>query len=365
MWLSSRKPTTSLIKSNKRVTKQPDLLDLSTYDYELPPELIAQYPLSQRDASRMMHVERQSGSIRHLSFNMLPQLLKAGDLLVLNNSKVIPARLFGQKENGTKIEVLLINEVESNTWTCMVHPGKRLKQEQWLDFSEGLKGYVSLPDEHGLRRISFQSRQNFWDELNKVGHVPLPPYIKRADQSQDHQNYQTVYAESKGSVAAPTAGLHFTDSLLMELERQGVNIVKVTLHVGMGTFLPVKTERIDDHKMHAEYCTISTDVAQKVNLAKQKGNRVIAVGSTSARTLESFWRDGQLQSGSKWTDIFIYPGVKMQVVDALITNFHLPKSSLLMMISAFCGMGLIRKAYREAIKERYRFFSYGDAMFIE
>ncbi|HPV15325.1 MAG TPA: tRNA preQ1(34) S-adenosylmethionine ribosyltransferase-isomerase QueA [Candidatus Cloacimonadota bacterium] len=345
--------------------EQPDLLDLSTYDYELPPELIAQHPLAQRDASRMMHLKRQNCSINHLSFNMLPQLLRSGDLLVLNDSKVIPARLFGKKENGTVIEVLLINEVESDTWMCMVHPGKRLKQEQWLDFSEGLKGFVSQPDEHGLRKISFKSEQDFWDELNKVGHVPLPPYIKRADQSQDHQSYQTVYAETKGSVAAPTAGLHFTEPLLKELENQGISIVKVTLHVGMGTFLPVKTERIDDHKMHAEYCTISEEVAQKVNLAKQQGNRVIAVGSTSARTLESFWQDGQLQSGSKWTDIFIYPGVRMQAVDALITNFHLPKSSLLMMISAFCGIELIKKAYQEAIKERYRFFSYGDAMFIE
>lgn len=344
---------------------KPDLLDLTTYDYELPPELIAQHPLAQRDASRLMHLNRQDGSINHLSFNMLPQLLRAGDLLVLNNSKVIPARLFGKKENGTTIEVLLINEVESDTWMCMVHPGKRLKQEQWLEFSGGLKGYVYLPNADGLRRIRFQSEGSFWEQLNKVGHVPLPPYIKRADQSQDHQDYQTVYAENKGSVAAPTAGLHFTDALLKELEDMGVNIAKITLHVGMGTFLPVKTERIEDHKMHAEYCTISPEVAEMVNLAKQQGRRVIAVGSTSARTLESFWQDGSLQSGSKWTDIFIYPGIKMQVVDALITNFHLPKSTLLMMISAFCGIELIQKAYQEAIKERYRFFSYGDAMFIE
>ena len=344
---------------------QPDLLDLSSYDYELPSELIAQHPLAQRDASRLMHVNRQSGSINHLSFNMLPQLLRAGDLLVLNDSKVIPARLFGKKENGTTIEVLLINEIEKDTWMCMVHPGKRLKQEQWLDFSEGLKGFVSPANEDGLRRISFQSEGSFWNQLSKVGHVPLPPYIKRADQSQDHQNYQTVYAENKGSVAAPTAGLHFTDSLLQELKDQGVIIAKITLHVGMGTFLPVKTERIEEHKMHAEYCTINPEVAELVNLAKQQGRRVIAVGSTSARTLESFWRDDGLQAGSKWTDIFIYPGVKMQVVDALVTNFHLPKSTLLMMISAFCGIELIQKAYQEAIRKRYRFFSYGDAMFIE
>ncbi len=344
---------------------KPDLLDLTTYDYELPPELIAQHPLAQRDASRLMHLKRQDSSINHMSFNMLPQLLRAGDLLVLNDSKVIPARLFGQKENGTTIEVLLINEVESDTWMCMVHPGKRLKQEQWLEFSEGLRGYVYLPNADGLRRIRFQSEGSFWEQLNKVGHVPLPPYIKRADQNQDHQDYQTVYAENKGSVAAPTAGLHFTDALLKELEDIGVNIAKITLHVGMGTFLPVKTERIEDHKMHAEYCTISPEVAEMVNLAKQQGRRIIAVGSTSARTLESFWQDGSLQSGSKWTDIFIYPGIKMQVVDALITNFHLPKSTLLMMISAFCGIELIQKAYQEAIKERYRFFSYGDAMLIE
>lgn len=344
--------------------QRPEPLDLESYDYELPLELIAQHPLPQRDGSRLMYVNRQDGSLKHMKFNLLPQLLQKGDLLVLNDSKVIPARLFGKKQNGTKIEVLLLNEVSGSSWKCMVHPGKRLKQEQCLEFSNGLQGFVSLPDSDGLRIISFNSKGDFWDQLKQVGHVPLPPYIKRDDQCQDHQNYQTVYAQHKGSVAAPTAGLHFTDALLQQLQNMGVNIIKLTLHVGMGTFLPVKTSRIDAHKMHAEYCTITPETAQMVNEAKQKKNRIIAVGSTSARTLESFWQNNALQSGSKWTDIFIYPGVKMQVVDAMITNFHLPKSSLLMMISAFAGIDLIQKAYQEAIKESYRFFSYGDAMFI-
>ncbi len=342
-----------------------DPLDLDSYDYHLPAELIAQHPLPQRDSSRLMHVKRQTGTYEHLKFSHLPKLLQKGDLLVLNDSKVIPARLFGKKENGTKIEVLLLNELGSGCWKCMVHPGKRLKQEQWLEFSKTLRAYVSLADANGLRQITFESKDDFWLELDKVGHVPLPPYIKREDQKQDKQSYQTVYAAQKGSVAAPTAGLHFTHSLLQELESQQIQIAKLTLHVGIGTFLPVKTQRIDQHKMHAEFCTVSDELAQMVNQAKQDKRRVIAVGSTSARVLESFWKQGTLHAGSAWTDIFIYPGFKMQVVDALITNFHLPKSSLMMMISAFAGIELIKDAYLEAVKEKYRFFSYGDAMLIE
>jgi S-adenosylmethionine:tRNA ribosyltransferase-isomerase len=224
---------------------------------------------------------------------------------------------------------------------------------------------VSLPDEDGLRQISFEYVNDFWQELEKVGHVPLPPYIHREDQSSDREAYQTVYARQPGSVAAPTAGLHFTPELLARLSAKGVKIVKLTLHVGMGTFLPVKSSRIDQHKMHSEYCTVSPEAAETINSARLQDKRIIAVGSTSTRSLESFCEDGELVSGSRWTDIFIYPGRKMQMVDAMITNFHLPKSSLLMMISAFAGIELIKQAYREAVLERYRFFSYGDAMLIE
>ena len=350
-----------------------DLLALSTYDYELPEELIAQYPLQQRSSSRLMRVSRQNERIEHLSFDRIVDLLNPGEVLVLNDSKVIPARLYGLKENGTRVEVLLLNELEPLVWKCMVHPGKRLKQAQWLSFSPLLRAYVSAADEDGLRRVSFRIANEelqsaldaFWHELEAVGHVPLPPYIKREDELPDRQSYQTVYARERGSVAAPTAGLHFTPALLAALEAKGVRIVKLTLHVGMGTFLPVKQDRIDLHKMHSEFCTVSPDAAKTVNEAKASGKRVIAVGSTSARTLESFFTGSELLSGSRWTDIFIYPGKEMRVVDALLTNFHLPKSSLLMMISAFAGIELIKNAYREAVLERYRFFSYGDAMLIE
>jgi S-adenosylmethionine:tRNA ribosyltransferase-isomerase len=342
----------------------PDLLDIESYDYHLPQELIAQYPLADRVSSRLMHVDRASGVIDHGHFGDILQLLEPGAVLVINNSRVIPARLFGQKANGTRIEVLLLNRLEGSRWKCMVHPGKRLKQEQWLEFSPDLKGWISLADADGLREIIFQDEEYYWQEIEKVGHMPLPPYIRRADEERDRGSYQTVYARDPGSVAAPTAGLHFSPQLLSGLESKGVRIVNVVLHVGMGTFLPVKCQRIDHHKMHSEFCTMPAETAGAVNAAKAEGRRVIAVGSTSIRTLESFWQDGQVQSGSKWTDIFIYPGRQLHAADALITNFHLPKSSLLMMISAFAGYDLIMRAYQTAIEERYRFFSYGDAMYI-
>lgn len=342
-----------------------DPLALETYDYDLPEELIAQYPLERRDKSRLMRVNRQDETIGHLSFENILELIKPGEVLVLNDSKVIPARLYGEKENGTRVEILLLNELEQATWKCMVHPGKRLKQAQWLRFSDNLRAWVSTADLDGLRQISFESKHDFWQEIEQIGHVPLPPYIKRDDAQADRACYQTVYARQKGSVAAPTAGLHFTPEILARLEDNGVRIVKLTLHVGMGTFLPVKSDRIDEHKMHSEFCTVSEEAAELVNQARSQGKRIIAVGSTSARTLESFFDGDRLGSGSRWTDIFIYPGREMRVVDALLTNFHLPKSSLLMMISAFAGIELIKKAYREAVQQRYRFFSYGDAMMIE
>ncbi|MFO8144915.1 MAG: tRNA preQ1(34) S-adenosylmethionine ribosyltransferase-isomerase QueA [Candidatus Syntrophosphaera sp.] len=342
----------------------PDYLDLESYDYHLPRELIAQYPLSDRSSSRLMQVDRNTGNISHLHFRDIVKLLLPGEVLVVNDSRVIPARLYGQKTNGTKIEILLLHKVGEATWKCMVHPGKRLKTSQWLEFSPGFKGHVSLPDADGLREIKFEDKANYWREIERIGHVPLPPYIKRPDETLDRETYQTVYAREPGSVAAPTAGLHFTPELMDALKEKGVIICNVLLHVGMGTFLPVKTERIDQHKMHSEYCTLPPGTAEIINSARQEKRRVVAVGSTTIRTLESFWQGGQIMSGSRWTDIFIYPGRKIQVADALITNFHLPKSSLLMMISAFAGYELIRNAYKAAIEERYRFFSYGDAMYI-
>ncbi len=342
----------------------PDLLDLESYDYPLPPELIAQAPLAERSSSRLLHLDRRSGSLAHRHFGDLVGLMEPGEVLVVNNSKVIPARLFGRKSNGTQIEILLLNKLSCAQWKCMVHHGKRLKTAQWLDFSPILRGWVSLPDAEGLREIEFFSSGDYWQEIKRVGHTPLPPYIKRQDDSGDRSRYQTVYAEEPGSVAAPTAGLHFSADILDALKAKGVLICNVILHVGMGTFLPIKSPRIDQHKMHSEFCTLPFDTAQAVNAAREKGKRVIAVGTTSIRTLESFWSGGQVHAGSHWTDIFIYPGRELHVADALITNFHLPKSSLLMLVSAFAEFALVRQAYQEAVRERYRFFSYGDAMLI-
>ena len=342
----------------------PDLLDLETYNYQLPQELIAQYPLPDRGSSRLLHLDRETGDVSHLSFRDIVSHLNPGEVLILNSSRVIPARLFGRKDNGTQVEVLLVNKLSDSTWRCMVHPGRRLKKEQWIEFSPTLKGFVSLPDGDGLREIEFSPAQGYWHVIEEIGHMPLPPYIRRTDEASDRNRYQTVYATEPGSVAAPTAGLHFDSGLLDELKQKGVQIRYVVLHVGLGTFLPVKSERIDQHKMHSEYCTVPPETAEAVNSAIAGGRRVIAVGSTSMRTLESFTREGRLESGSRWTDIFIYPGYRFQIASALITNFHLPKSSLLMMISAFAGLENVMKAYQMAVRERYRFFSYGDAMYI-
>lgn len=342
----------------------PDPLDLESYDYHLPPELIAQYPLAERSSSRLLHLDRASGRIKHLLFKDIVELLHPGEVLVLNNSKVIPARLYGTKDNGTRIEILLLHELRDGLWKCMVHPGKRLKSAQQITFSPALKGWISLADQDGLREIEFAKEGDFWTELERIGHVPLPPYIRRDDITDDRVSYQTVYASTPGSVAAPTAGLHFTPQLLSTLKNKGVVVCELMLHVGIGTFLPVKVHRIDQHKMHSEYCTVSEEAARLINEARRAGNRVIPVGSTALRALESFYHDGKLIAGSQWTDVFIYPGREIKVADALITNFHLPKSSLLMLISAFAGLELVKAAYQTAIEERYRFFSYGDAMLI-
>lgn len=342
-----------------------DLLSLKAYDYLLPRELIAQFPADKRSQSRLLHVKKNSGQLVHTKFSEIEKLLKAGDLLIVNSSKVFPARLYARKSNGTAIEILLLHQLEDGKWQCLASPGKRLKIAQELVFSANLTGFISQGDNEGMREISFRCQGSLWDEINRIGHVPLPPYIDRQDGTLDGERYQTVYAREIGSVAAPTAGLHFDLELLNRLQNKGVELKEVILHVGIGTFRPVKTPIITDHAMHQELATIPEETAKAVNLAKAEGRRIVCVGTTSVRSVESFCHEGLLLSGSKWTDIFIYPGYRFQITDALITNLHLPQSTLLMMISAFAGYDLIRQAYSEAIENRYRFFSYGDAMFIE
>jgi S-adenosylmethionine:tRNA ribosyltransferase-isomerase len=343
-----------------------DLLLKEAYYYDLPEDLIAQYPLPNRDESRLMHLCRKSGEILHRSFGDLADLLIPGDLLVLNNSRVFPARLFGFKDNGTKIEVLLLHPTSNEKqWKCLLHPAKRIKRPQWLSFSDNLRGFVYPDDDDGMRIINLEWMGDFWQEIERVGHIPLPPYIDRPDELSDRNRYQTVYATQNGSVAAPTAGLHFSSDLIEKLKKRGVLFAEVTLHVGIGTFRPVKVDNISEHTMHSECVEISTSTAEAVNKAKREGRRVIAIGTTSVRALESFWDSNKLLDGNRWTEIFIYPGYRFGVPDAMITNFHLPESTLLMMISAFAGYEFIMEAYAKAVTERYRFFSYGDAMFIE
>ena len=340
----------------------PDLTKVASYDYDLDEDLIAQYPLADRSASRLMVIDRSEQSIRHQYFTEITSHLHGGDVLVLNTTKVFPSRLFGQKANGNPIEVLLMYEIRPQLWKCMV--GGRLKRPQTVDFGDGFTGEVSDPDDDGYREIAFPQTLDFWSCIYRKGHVPLPPYIKRDDEKKDHNTYQTVYANETGSIAAPTAGFHFTDAILAQLRAQGIQICDVVLHVGPGTFKPVKVDCITDHKMHTEYCTISSESADIINAAKREGRRIIAVGTTSVRTLESFAAAEGIAAGAKWTDLFIYPGKQFQIVDAMITNFHLPRSTLLMLVSAFAGYELIRRAYAEATSLRYRFFSYGDAMLI-
>ncbi len=342
-----------------------DLRSLKAYDYELPKELIAQKPLEKRSSSRLLHLNKQTGELRHMVFSDIAALLHPGDLMVVNSSKVFPARLFGKKENGTKIELLLLNELATGKWQCLVSPGKRVKTAQWLSFSPTLKGFISIGDPEGLREITFEPIDALWQEIYHLGHVPLPPYIERNDTREDSIRYQTVFAREVGSVAAPTAGLHFDEALLKSIKDKGVEIVDVTLHVGIGTFRPVKTQDITAHTMHKELAAISASTALAIDKAKAEGRRIVCVGTTSVRTVESFYGESSISSGTKWTDIFIYPGYEFKVPDAIITNFHLPQSTLLMMISAFAGHDLIMKAYQEAVLAKYRFFSYGDAMFIE
>lgn len=337
----------------------------SDFDYELPEELIAQHPAAQRDHSRLLVMDKYTGAVEHRVFRDIVDYLHAGDVLVLNNTKVIPARIFGVKEGGTaKIEVLLLKRDGDlpNTWEVLVHPGKRAKVGTVIDFGEGrLKGEVIANTSAG-RKVTFHFDGIFEEILEELGTMPLPPYIH--EQLEDQNRYQTVYAKVDGSAAAPTAGLHFTTELLETLRQNGVEIEEVLLHVGLGTFKPVSEEDIEDHEMHSEYYEISQETADRINKAKAEGRRIISVGTTSTRALESAAKDGRLQAGSGWTNIFIYPGYKWQIIDGLITNFHLPKSTLMMLVSALSTREHILAAYKEAVAQRYRFFSFGDAMFI-
>jgi S-adenosylmethionine:tRNA ribosyltransferase-isomerase len=340
-------------------------MNVKDFDYKLPEELIAQDPLADRSASRLMVLDKKTGEIEHHNFKEITRYLSPGDCLVLNNTKVIPARLFGVKE-GTeaKIEILLLKRRENDIWETLVKPGKKAKPGTKINFGDGLlKGVVIDVVDEGNRLIQFQYKGIFEEILDKLGQMPLPPYITH--QLKDKNRYQTVYAKHDGSAAAPTAGLHFTPELLKEIEQKGVSVAEVTLHVGLGTFRPVKVENVLEHHMHSEFYQITQEAADKINAAKTAGKKVVSVGTTSTRTLESAADEkGILTAKSGWTDIFIYPGYRFKVIDALITNFHLPQSTLVMLVSALAGREHILDAYRIAVEERYRFFSFGDAMFI-
>lgn len=340
-------------------------MDVSAFDYKLPEELIAQDPILDRSSSRLLILDRQTGEIRHRIFWEILGELKRGDCLVINNTKVIPARLFGVKaDTGAAIEILLLKRHEEDIWEALVKPGKKAKPGAEILFGDGLlKGTITAVAEDGNRKIRFSYRGIFEEILDQLGQMPLPPYITH--HLEDKTRYQTVYAKYDGSAAAPTAGLHFTQELLAAIQERGVDIAEITLHVGLGTFRPVKVDTVENHHMHSEFYTVDREAAEKINRAKQSGGRVIAVGTTSCRTLESVASDnGVMKEGSGWTDIFIYPGYTFKIVDALITNFHLPKSTLMMLVSALAGRDHIMAAYEEAVKEKYRFFSFGDAMYV-
>lgn len=331
--------------------------------YELPEELIAQTALERRDKSRLMCLNKDSGEIEHSTFVNIINMLNPGDCLVMNRSKVIPARLFGKKKSGGRLEVFLLRDLGEGIWECLVKPGKYARPGENIVFPEGLSGVVKeiLPD--GIRVIDFNCEGVFLEILDKIGQTPLPPYIKT--KLENPARYQTVYAKDPGSVAAPTAGLHFTEELLEKLKDKGVELAYITLHIGLGTFRPVYEENIENHKMHSEYFLIDEENAAKINKIKLKGGRIIAVGTTACRTLESAYNEsGGISAETGSTDIFIYPGYEFKCIDALITNFHLPESTLIMLVSAFAGRDKILRAYNEAVKEKYRFFSFGDAMFI-
>jgi S-adenosylmethionine:tRNA ribosyltransferase-isomerase len=338
---------------------------LSDYDYYLPEELIAQDPLEKRSDSRMMVLDRETGEFWHRHFYDLLEYLEPGDCLVINNTKVIPARLLGAREGtGGKVEVLLLNRKSDTDWETLVKPGKKCRVGDRLEFGDGLlKAEVMevLPD--GNRIIRFYFEGIFEEILDKLGQMPIPPYIHH--QLKERERYNTVYAKYDGSAAAPTAGLHFTKELLQQVKDKGVDIAEVTLHVGLGTFRPVKEDNVFEHEMHSEFYQVTEEAAEKINRAHDNGHRVITVGTTSTRTVETVAdEDGRMKAASGWTQIFIYPGYKFKVIDGLITNFHLPKSTLIMLVSALAGREHVLKAYEEAVKEKYRFFSFGDAMLL-
>ncbi|MGN0514776.1 MAG: tRNA preQ1(34) S-adenosylmethionine ribosyltransferase-isomerase QueA [Lachnospiraceae bacterium] len=341
-------------------------MERKDFYFDLPQELIAQDPLEDRSGSRLLVLDKNTGEVTHRHFRDIKEYLHKGDCLVINNTKVIPARLMGEREGtGAVIEVLLLKRMENDVWETLVKPGKKAKVGTRIIFGDGkLVGEVIEIVEEGNRRIKFTYQGIFEEILDELGQMPLPPYITH--KLKDKNRYQTVYAKNEGSAAAPTAGLHFTRELLEEIEQMGVAIASVTLHVGLGTFRPVKEENILDHHMHSEYYCIEPCEAEKINRAKANGGRIICVGTTSCRTVESAaLADGTVPAGSGWTEIFIYPGYKFKVLDCLITNFHLPESTLIMLVSALAGRENVLNAYNEAVKEKYRFFSFGDAMYIE
>lgn len=340
---------------------------MKTHDfwYDLPEELIAQTPLQQRDASRLLIMDKDTGAIEHRHFHDIIDYLNPGDTLVMNDSRVLPARLLGQRPTGGAVEVLLLRDLGDKKWECLCKPGRKMQPGQQAVFGDGeLTATVREVREDGNRIIEFHYEGIFLEVLARLGRMPLPPYIKA--ELADQERYQTVYSREVGSAAAPTAGLHFTKELLEKIQEKGVNLAFVTLHVGLGTFRPVKAEEVTEHHMHAELCTMSRATAELLNKTCQAGGRIVCVGTTSCRTLESLVNpDGTFEAKSRWTDIFIYPGYKFKAMDALITNFHLPESTLMMLVSAFAGREHILNAYNEAVRRRYRFFSFGDAMFIQ
>ena len=337
----------------------------SDFDFYLPEELIAQTPLEKRDSSRLLVLDKATGALEHRHFYELPEFLNEGDCLVLNNSRVLPARLIGARETGGAVELVLLRDLGEGRWECLSRPGRKTKPGTKLVFGGGeLTAEVESVAEGGNRIVRFDYEGIFLEVLERLGKMPLPPYIK--EELNDPERYQTVYSRELGSAAAPTAGLHFTQELLDKIAAKGVKVCYVTLHVGLGTFRPVKEDEIEQHEMHSEFCIVPEDTAQIISETKQCGGRVVAVGTTSCRTLESFAKDdGTIEPSSGWTDIFIYPGYKFKCIDALVTNFHLPESTLIMLVSALAGREHVLNAYKVAVEERYRFFSFGDAMFIK
>jgi len=340
-----------------------DLLNTKSYYYELPKDLIAQHPLDDRSSSKLMVINRNVKSIEHRTFSDIIDFVSTDDVLVINTTKVMPARLFGVKETGGMIELLLLQPQNDTEWTCLVKPGK-IKIGSKIRINDELTAEINGLTADGMRLVTFSSPESVYTILEKYGHIPLPPYITRKSNNFDTLSYQTVYAKQNGSVAAPTAGLHFTEELLSKIKKKGIKIAEVVLNVGLGTFKPVGVDNITEHKMHSELCEISKETADIINNAKKENKKIISVGTTTTRTLESFSKGTQIEYGKKWTNIFLYPGKPFHIVDAQITNFHLPQSTLLMLVSAFAGYDLTMKAYQIAIKKKYRFFSYGDAMLI-